>query len=63
MLGPGLIRQASAQWREQLKAVFRQVERGEFPAAPDEAFLFRRYGWWDRGRRVTAAGEAVLERG
>ena len=60
VLGPGLLRQASAQRRERLKAVFRQVERGAFPAAPDEVFLFRRYSWWDRERKVTAAGEGVL---
>ena len=63
VLGPGLLKRASVRRRKQLEAVFRQVKRGSFPAAPDEVFLFQRYGWWDRERRVTAAGEAVLTEG
>lgn len=50
--------------REQaLVRVLADVTAGKYRAAPDEAWLFQRRGWWTRTRQLTPLGEAVLAQG
>ncbi|MBZ9752150.1 hypothetical protein GO986_12055 [Deinococcus sp. HMF7620] len=43
-----------------LAKILADVTAQKYKAAPDEAWLFIRRGWWTRDRQLTPAGQQVL---